>query len=56
MGSVPRDGTPITLNEVFHMLCLILQCVVVSAAKAEPGALFMNCQEGMIFKATLEDL
>jgi hypothetical protein len=27
-----------------------------SAAEAELGALFMNCQEGMIFKATLEDL
>ena len=27
-----------------------------STAEAELGALFMNCQEGMIFKATLEDL
>ena len=27
-----------------------------SAAEAELGALFLNCQEGMIFKATLEDL
>jgi hypothetical protein len=29
---------------------------VASAAEAELGALFFNCQEGMIFKATLEDL
>jgi hypothetical protein len=29
---------------------------VAPAAEAELGALFMNCQEGMIFKATLEDL
>ncbi len=38
------------------MLCLILRCVVASATKAELGALIMNCQERMIFKATLEDL
>jgi hypothetical protein len=56
MGSVPRDGKPIKLNGVFHTLCLFLRCVVASAAEAELGALFMNCQEGMIFKATLNDL
>jgi hypothetical protein len=56
MGSVSRDGKPIKLNGAFHTLCSILQCVVASAAEAELGALFMNCQEGMIFKATLEDL
>ncbi len=56
MGSVPRNGKPIKLKGAFHTLCLILRCVVASAAKAELGALFMNCQEGMIFKATLEDL
>jgi hypothetical protein len=56
MGSIPRDGKPIKLNGAFHTLCSILQCVVVSAAEAELGALFMNCQEGMIFKATLKIL
>ena len=56
MGSVPNDGKPIKLNVSFHTLCLILQCVVALAAEAELGALFMNCQEGMIFKATLKDL
>jgi hypothetical protein len=30
--------------------------VVASAAEAELGALFLNCQEGIIFKRTLEDL
>ena len=56
MGSVPRDGKPIKLNSAFHTLCLILRCAVASAAEAELGALFMNCQEGMIFKATLKIL
>jgi hypothetical protein len=36
--------------------CLILWFVVASAAKAELGALFLNCQKGMIFKLTLKDL
>ncbi len=56
MGSVPRDGKPIELNGAFHMLCSILRCEVASAAEAELGALFMNCQEGMIFNATLKHL
>ncbi len=44
------------LNGTFHTLCAILRFVVASAAEAILGALFLNCQEGMIFKLTLEDL
>ena len=40
----------------FHTLCAILRFVIASATKEELGALFLNCQEGMIFKLTLEDL
>jgi hypothetical protein len=50
MGSLPTDGKTIKLNMAFHMLCSILQFVVASATKAELGALFLNCQERMIFK------
>ena len=56
MGSLPIDGKLITLNGAFHTLCSILRFVVASAAEAELGALFLNCQEGMIFKSTLKDL
>jgi hypothetical protein len=56
MGSLTTDGKPIKLNGAFHTLCSILQFVVASAAEAELGALFLNCQEGMIFKSTIEDL
>jgi hypothetical protein len=35
---------------------LILQFVVALAAKAKLGALFLNCQEGMIFKLVPKDL
>ena len=38
------------------MLCSILHFIVASAAKAKLGALFLNCQEGMIFRLMLEDL
>jgi hypothetical protein len=37
-------------------LCAILRLIVASAAEAELGVLFLNCQEGMIFKLILEDL
>jgi hypothetical protein len=56
MGSLPDDSKPIKLNGAFHTLCAILQFVVASAAEAELGALFLHCQEGMIFRLTLEDL
>ena len=56
MGSLPKDGDPIKLNGAFHTLCSILRFVVASVAEAELGSLFLNCQEGMIFKTNLEDL
>ena len=40
---------PIKLNGAFHTLCAILQLVIASAAEAELGVLFLNCQEGIIF-------
>ncbi len=38
------------------MNATILKFVVVSAAKAELGALFHNCQDGKIFQKTLADM
>ncbi len=56
MGELPINGKLIKLNGAFHTLPAILQFAVTSAAKAELGALFLNCQKRMIFKLTLEDL
>ncbi len=56
MGWSPTDGDPIRLHGAFFTLCAILRFVVASAAKAELGALFHNCKEGMIFRLTLEEL
>ncbi len=38
------------------MLCSILKFVVASVAEAKLGTLFLNCQEGTIFRHTLVDL
>ena len=56
MGSLPIYGKPVKLNGTFHTLCAILRFVVASATEAELGAVFLNCQEGMTSKSTLEDL
>ncbi len=56
MGWIPKNGEPIKFNEAFHVDLLILRFVIASAAKAELGALFHNCQRGIIFRSILEDL
>ena len=44
------------MNWAFYVNTTILRFVVASAAEAEVGALFHNCQDGIIFRQTLEDL
>jgi hypothetical protein len=53
LGWMPRDGEPIRLNGAFHVSTTILRFVVASAAEAELGALYHNCQTGIIFRLTL---
>ena len=49
MGWMPKNGEPIKLNGSFYTSSSIMRFVVASAAEAELGALFHNCQMGMIF-------
>jgi hypothetical protein len=56
MGWMPKNGEPIRLNGALYVNTTILQFVVASAAEAELGALFHNCQDGVIFWQTLTDL
>ena len=49
MGWMPKDGKPIRLNGAFYTNTTIMRFVMASAAEAELGALFHNCQPGMIF-------
>jgi hypothetical protein len=56
MGWIPKNGELIKLNGAFHVDLLILRFVVASAAEEELGALFHNCQTGIIFRTILKDL
>jgi hypothetical protein len=49
MGWMPKDGESIRINGAFHVSTTILRFVVASAAEAELGALYHNCQTGIIF-------
>jgi hypothetical protein len=50
---MPKDNKPIWLNGAFHVSTTILRFIVTSAAIAELGALYHNCQTGSIFWLTL---
>jgi hypothetical protein len=49
MGWKPVDNQPIKLNGALYTNSDILKFVVASAAEAELGALFHNCQDSIIF-------
>ena len=42
----PVDFEP-TLNGIVYVVCKILRNIMASAAEAELGALFLNCQESV---------
>ena len=56
MGSTPINGKPIKLNGAFYVNTIIMRFVMASMAEAELGALFQNCQDGMIFRITLANM
>ncbi len=56
MGWMPKTGEPIKINGAFYMNATILKFVVASAAEAELGTLFHNCQYGIILHQTLSDM
>lgn len=56
MGCLPVEGQPIQLNGPILVAASICKFVVASAAEAELGALFYNCQDGTILRLTLEEL
>jgi hypothetical protein len=49
MKWMPNNNKPIRLNGAFHKNSTKMQFVVASASEAELGALFHNCQTGIIF-------
>ncbi len=56
MGWMPKNREPIKINGAFYVNATIMKLVVVSAAEAKLGALFHNCQDGIIFQKTLADM
>jgi hypothetical protein len=56
MGWRTDTTKPIKLNGAFLTLCAILRFAVAFAAEAELGALFLNCNQGTIFRLTLEEM
>ena len=56
MGSLPKDGEPLILNGEFHANTQLMRFAVTSAAEVELGALFCNCQDGILFRLTLHNL
>jgi hypothetical protein len=56
MGWTPQNGEPIRLKGAFHVSSTIMRFVVTSKAEDKFGALYDNCQTGMIFRLTLEEM
>ena len=56
LGSNPQAHRPIQLNGPIHVSANICKFVVASAAEAELGALFYNCQDATVLRLTLEEL
>jgi hypothetical protein len=56
LGALPKAGRLIQLNGPIHTVASICKFVVPSAAEAELGALFYNCQDSAILRLTLEEL
>ena len=51
----PANFEP-TLNRIVYVVCKILRNIMVSAAEAKLGALFLNCQESVPIRITLEEM
>ncbi len=56
MGWMPKNREPIKINGAFYLSATIMKFVVESATEAKLGALFHNCQNGIIFQKTLADM
>ena len=52
LGTLPKTGCLIELNGPVHTVASICKFVIASAAEAELGALFYNCQDGTTLRLT----
>ena len=56
LGSLPRDGEPIVLNDNIMITCSISKLVAASTVEAELGGLFLNAQEVKVIRLILAEL
>jgi hypothetical protein len=56
MGWLPKDNEPIQINSAFHVSTNVICLGIASAAKAELGASYHNCQISIIFCSILKDM
>ncbi len=56
MGWTPKNGKPIHLNGAFHVISTILWFAVSPTGEAKLGALYHNCQTGIIHRLTLKKM
>jgi hypothetical protein len=56
MGWMPKDNEPIWFNGMFYASTIIMRFVVGLAAEAELGALYHNCQKGIVYREIFKDM
>ena len=56
LESLPNLYNPIAQNGPIHTECAVLKNVVCSAAEAECGGVFHNCQKALIIQRALQAL
>jgi hypothetical protein len=56
MGWMPKDNETMRLNGAFYIGANIIRFVVALAAEAELGALYHNCQKGIVYQKNLSDM
>jgi hypothetical protein len=56
MGWIPKDDEPIRLNGAFYVNANIMRFGVALVAEAKLGALYHNCQKGILYCEILKDM
>eukprot|EP00957_Ditylum_brightwellii_P063550 4823763-Ditylum_brightwellii.AAC.1 len=56
LGEIPQDSQPIEINGHIHILCQIIKQVAASAAEAKLAGIFLNAQQGIAMRWTLEEM
>ena len=53
---MPKNGDPIILNGIIHVLSAVIKLVALSAVEAELVAFFLNTQQARILRLILHEM